>query len=300
MAELFNSFSNFLKTKFPNQKILKIPIAAGFSCPNRDGFLAKEGCIFCDAYASGPIRTGHWTIERQIENYMDLHPGRKYIAYFQSHSNTYGPCQELLRKCNIVFRYADIVGLSIGTRPDAISDSVFSLLEELKQRTYLTIELGLQSIHPRSLVFLNRNHTYLQFLAAFQKLKNLNIDTVIHLIIGIPGETRRHMLATINEMNRLKPQGIKFHLLHILKGTALNRLFQETPFPLLSQDEYCATLIYLLERLAPDIVIHRLSAEREKEIFIAPAWALNKQAVLNQIKLQMQTSGTFQGKKYKN
>jgi radical SAM protein (TIGR01212 family) len=298
MNELFNSFSGFLKKKFPGQKILKIPINAGFTCPNRDGFFSKEGCIFCDSFAAGPIRTAQWSIEQQIEKYIAVHPGKKYIAYFQSHSNTYGSIAELRRKFEIVFKYEDVIGLFIGTRPDIISDQAFVLLEELNQRLYLTVELGLQSIHAPSLLFLKRNHTYQQFLETFRKLQALKIDTVIHLIIGIPGETREHMRATIEAMNRLKPKGIKFHLLHVLKDTALYRQYLKAPFPLLNQDEYADLIVFLLGYLDPDIVIHRLTAEREKEIFYAPEWALNKQAVLNSIKLAMKKADTYQGRRF--
>lgn len=298
MDDLFNSFTGFLNKKYPGQKILKIPINAGFSCPNRDGFFSKEGCIFCDSFAAGPIRTAHSSIEQQIEKYIAVHPDKKYIAYFQSHSNTYGHISELRRKFEIVFKYENIVGLFIGTRPDIISAPAFLLLKELNQRIYLTVELGLQSIHAPSLLLLKRNHSYQQFLDTFQKLQALKIDTVIHLIIGIPGETREHMLATIEEMNRLKPKGIKFHLLHVLKNTALYRQYLKTPFSLLSQDEYGDLIVFLLEHLDPDIVIHRLTAEREREIFYAPEWALNKQAVLNSIKLKMKKADTFQGRRY--
>lgn len=298
MDDLFNSFTGFLNKKYPGQKILKIPINAGFSCPNRDGFFSKEGCIFCDSFAAGPIRTAHNSIEQQIEKYIAVHPDKKYIAYFQSHSNTYGHISELRRKFEIVFNYENIVGLFIGTRPDIISDPAFLLLKELNQRIYLTVELGLQSIHAPSLLLLKRNHSYQQFLDTFQKLQALKIDTVIHLIIGIPGETREHMLATIEEMNRLKPKGIKFHLLHVLKNTALYRQYLKTPFSLLSQDEYGDLIVFLIEHLDPDIVIHRLTAEREREIFYAPEWALNKQAVLNSIKLKMKKADTFQGHRY--
>jgi hypothetical protein len=296
MDESFNSFGGFLKRKFPGQKVLKIPVDAGFSCPNRDGLFSKEGCIFCDPFAAGPIRNARMSIEQQIERYMAVHPGRKYIAYFQSHSNTYGPVSELRRKYEIVFRYGNIVGLFIGTRPDVISDPAFLLLEELNQRLYLTVELGLQSIHARSLSLLQRNHTYPQFLETFQQLQAKKIDTVIHLIIGIPGESREHMLATIEEMNRLKPAGVKFHLLHVLKDTALHRRYLVKPFSLLSQDEYVELIVFLLEHLDPAIVIHRLTAEREREIFHAPEWALHKQAVLNAIKLKMKKTGAFQGR----
>jgi len=298
MNELYHSFTGFLKKKFPGQKIVKIPISAGFSCPNRDGSLSWAGCTFCDPFAAGPIHAAGMSIEQQIERYMANHPHKKYIAYFQAHSNTYGSVSELRSKFETVFKYEEIVGLFIGTRPDSISEQAFLLLQELNRRLYLTVELGLQSIHAQSLLLLNRNHTYPQFLEAYRKLQAMKIDTVVHLIIGIPGETCEHMLATIAEMNRLKPAGIKFHLLHILQGTALHREYLKKPFSLLSQDEYAERIAFLLDYLDPDIVIHRLTAEREKEIFFAPEWALNKQAVLSSIKERMQKTGAFQGRRY--
>jgi len=298
MNEPYHSFTGFLRKKFPGEKIVKIPIAAGLSCPNRDGSLSWAGCTFCDPYASGPLHAGGMSIERQIEGYMANHGGKKYIAYFQANSNTYGPVSELRRKFETVFKYPDIVGLFIGTRPDAISGPAFELLAELNGRLYLTVELGLQSIHAQSLQLLNRNHSYAQFLESYQKLQALKIDTVVHLIVGIPGETRADMLATIAEMNRLKPAGIKFHPLHVLRGTALQRQYLEKPFPLLGRDGFVKRIALLLEYLDPDIVIHRLTAEREKELFVAPEWALNKQAVLAAIRLRLRQTSTFQGRRY--
>jgi len=298
MNDPYNSLAGFLKKKFPGQKILKIPLHGGFACPNKDGSIGKEGCVFCDAYAAGPIRSAGWSIERQLETYMAAHPGKKYIAYFQSHSNTYGPVSAVRSKLEVVFKYENVVGLAVGTRPDMLPEPILSLLEQLGRRLYLTVELGLQSIHESSLQRLNRNHTYPQFLASYQKLQTMKIDTVIHLIVGIPGESREDMLATIEEINRLKPSGIKLHLLHILKDTALYRQYLSAPFPLLGQEEYTRLIVFLLDHLDPGIVVHRLSAEREKEIFFAPLWALNKQAVLNSIRLQMKQTGAFQGRHF--
>lgn len=295
MNEPFYSFQLFIKNKFPGVKVLKIPIHAGLSCPNRDGTLSTAGCIFCDRYAAGPIRSGSWPIAQQIESYIRHHPGLKYIAYFQSHSNTYGPEPELRRKYEIVFRYADVVGLAIGTRPDAISAPVFSLLEELNRRIYLSVELGLQSIHEKSLLLLNRNHSFPQFLLAFHELRARGIDVVVHLIVGIPGETRAHMLDTVEAMNRLMPSGVKLHLLHVLKGTELYSRYVRSPFPLLDQEEYTDIIVDLLEHLDPRIVIHRLTADRDGELFVAPGWALNKPSVLNSIREKMKARGSVQG-----
>jgi uncharacterized protein len=298
MDELFNSFGGFLKKKFPGLKISKIPIHAGFSCPNRDGTLSKKGCVFCDRFAAGPLHTASWSIEKQIELYMHNHPQKKYIAYFQSYCNTYGPIGELKQKYESIFSYGDIVGLFIGTRPDTISLPALALLETLSHRIYLTVELGLQSIHEQSLLFLNRNHTYGQFLNAFHELEAREIETVVHLIVGIPGETREQMRQTIAAMNQLKPAGIKLHLLHILRDTELYDRYIRSPFPLLGQEEYSDIVSDLLEHLDPGIVVHRLSAEREKEIFFAPEWALNKLAVLRSIHEKLKTNGSCQGSKF--
>ncbi|MCK4835993.1 MAG: TIGR01212 family radical SAM protein, partial [Candidatus Aminicenantes bacterium] len=199
MNEPYYSFNNYLKKKFPGQKVRKIPINAGFSCPNKDGTLSRKGCIFCDAYGSGPVKTFRLSISQQIDRFIENHPGIKYIAYYQANTNTHGPVSELKKKYEMVFSYPDIVGLFIGTRPDAISEDTYPLLEDLNDRIYISIELGLQSIHEKSLVFLNRNHSYSRFLDTFPQLKKRNIDVVVHLIVGIPGENRKLMLETIKE-----------------------------------------------------------------------------------------------------
>jgi radical SAM protein (TIGR01212 family) len=296
MDEPFHSFSAFLKTKFPDSKVLKIPINAGFSCPNRDGTLSGSGCIFCDRFASGPVAMAGWPIEKQIAAHIRRHPGKKFIAYFQSHCNTYGTVPELRRKYEIVFRYGEIVGLFIGTRPDAVQEPVLALLEEMNRRIYLSVELGLQSAHAQSLALLNRNHTYEQFANTFRELRSRKIAVVVHLIIGIPGETIEHMRATIAAMNALKPAGVKFHLLHVLRDTELQAWHSRSPLPLLSQEEYADIISDLLERLDPAIVVHRLTADREKELFIAPHWAQNKAEVLRAIRQKMKLRGAFQGR----
>ena len=296
MDEPFHSFSAFLKHKFPGSKVLKIPIDAGFSCPNRDGTLSSAGCIFCDRYAAGPVATAGWTIERQITTHIRRYPARKFIAYFQSYCNTYGAVPELRRKYGTVFGYKEIVGLFIGTRPDALPGPVLDLLQDMGRRIYLCVELGLQTVHARSLALLNRNHTYEQFEKSFHELRARKIDVVVHLIVGIPGETLEDMRATITAMNVLQPAGVKFHLLHVLKDTELQAQHSGSPLPLLSQEGYADIISDLLERLDPAIVIHRLTADRERGLFIAPLWALNKPAVLNSIRNKMKLKKTFQGR----
>lgn len=294
----YNSFNTFLRKKFNNQKIRKIPINADISCPNKDGTISRKGCIFCDEYGSGPITGYQLSIEEQIRAYIGGRTYMKYLAYFQAHSNTSASIDELRKKYNIIFDFPQIVGLFIGTRPDSISPEAYPLLEELNQKTYLTVELGLQSIHAKSLDFLHRNHTYEQFLETFNNLRQRNIEVVVHLIVGIPGETRDDILETIQEMNRIKPTGIKFHLMHVLHNTPLYNLYQAQKFKLLEQGEYVELIIDILERLDPEIIIHRMNGERNKEIYYAPLWATDKNRVLLDIQRRMRERDTRQGKYY--
>jgi radical SAM protein (TIGR01212 family) len=296
MQEPYNSFSSYLKKRFKNQKIRKIPINAGFSCPNKNGRLSDSGCIFCDVYGSGPIKMYKMSIPQQIRGFIGNHTQFKYIAYYQAHSNTNAPVEKLKKKYEIIFDFKEIVGLFIGTRPDSIEPEVYNLLESLNRRTYLSVELGLQSVHAKSLDYLNRNHTYGQFLETFSRLKEKQIDVVVHLIVGIPGEDKKHLLATIQEMNRLKPAGIKFHLLHVLRNTRLFDLYKKGELNLLERDEYIDLIITMLENLDPSIVIHRLTGERDKEIFYAPQWAMEKGKVIQLIRNRMAERQTYQGK----
>jgi radical SAM protein (TIGR01212 family) len=300
MDEPYKSFNSLLREKFNYRKVIKIPVNAGFLCPNKNGKLSETGCVFCDAYGSGPIKSFDMSISAQIEKYIKNHPGCKYIAYYQAHSNTYAPVSELKQKYEIIFNYEDIVGLFIGTRPDCIADEVYPLLERLNEKTYLSVELGLQSIHAGSLRYLNRNHTYENFLETFSKLKDRNIDVVVHLIIGVPGENNKKMLDTVTEMNRIKPAGIKFHLLHILDNSPLHEEFKKEKLRLLEMEEYTCLMALLLENLDPEIVIHRLTGERDREIFIAPRWAQRKINVINSIKAKMKKRNTYQGRLFKS
>ncbi len=293
MSERYNSFHSFLQRKF-HQTVRKIPLNAGNSCPNKDGRISKEGCIFCDTFGSGPIRHFDLPIEEQIKSVIEKSKDSRFIAYYQAHSNTSAPVEDLRKQYEIIFSFPQIVGLFIGTRPDCIAEDVYPLLEEMNRRIYLTVELGLQSTHEKSLRFLNRNHTYDRFLVTFEKLKRRNIDCVVHLILGIPGESLADMLETVGEMNRLKPAGIKFHLMHVLKNTHLFDLYEKEAFLLPGKDEYVEWVVTVLEHLDPSIVIHRLTGERDREIFHAPLWALDKNGVLLSIRKKMEEKDTWQ------
>ena len=296
----YNSFNSFLKRKFPGEKIRKIPVNAGFPCPNKNGNISDEGCIFCDAYGSGPIKTFNESIRKQIELFTSANKGKKFIAYYQAHSNTYAAPEELEEKYNIIFEYKDIVGLFIGTRPDSIAENVFPILQRISEKTYLCVELGLQSIHEKSLTFLNRNHSYEIFLDTFKKLNTSGIDVIVHLIIGIPGESKKDMHDTIREINRFKPAGVKFHLLHVLKNTELFNMYERGEVKLMEKDKYVRTIIDLLSELDRDIVIHRLTGDRDIEIFHAPEWAIDRAPVISAIQKRMEKLDIFQGQSVKD
>jgi len=296
MNELYYSADRYWRERFAGQKILKIPLNAGFSCPNKDGTLSTSGCIFCDPLGAGPLQTNSLTLEKQIVCFIAAHPGKKYVAYFQAHSNTYAPVAELKKKFSAIFSFPDILGLSIGTRPDTINKDVLALLGQLRQRTYVAVELGLQSVHDRSLRFLNRNHSYAQFLTACDQLRSQRIDIIVHLILGIPGEKPEDVWATVAEMNRLQPAGIKVHPLHVLRETPLFEIYQQGKITLLTKEEYIALLIGVIERLRPEIAIHRLTGERERQLFHAPKWALNKWDVLHSLHRKMKEKATHQGR----
>jgi hypothetical protein len=296
MDERVHSFAAFLKKKFPGQMVRKIPIDAGFTCPNRDGTLGRDGCVFCDPHAAGPLATAGWAIERQIELRLRRAPATSYIAYFQANCNTHGAPGELRRRYEAALGRPRIVGLAVATRPDALPAPVLELLQEMAGRTWLSVELGLQSIHEASLAWLRRRHTYAQFLSAFVELRRRGIDVVVHLIVGIPGETRADMRATVAAMNELRPAGVKFHLLHVLRGAELQARHERGELPLLSREEYVDIMCDLLERLAPGIVVHRLAVDREAGMFVAPGWARDKAAVLRALAVEMRRRGACQGR----
>lgn len=232
--------------------------------------------------------------------FTSVNKGRKFIAYYQAHSNTYASREELEEKYNIIFEYKDIVGLFIGTRPDSIAGDIYTLLEKIGEKTYLSVELGLQSVHEKSLKLLNRNHSYKTFLETFYKLKSSGIDVIVHLIVGIPGESRKDMHDTIREINRIKPSGIKFHLLHVLKDTELFNMYERGEVKLMKKDEYINTIVELLSELDKNIVVHRLTGDRDTEIFHAPEWTLDKVSVISSIHKRMDELNIHQGQLIKS
>lgn len=287
--------------KIFGEKTIKLSIDGNFTCPNRDDNISSRGCIFCSEKGSGDFTFSGKTITEQIVE-QKLFMSKKwksstYIAYFQNYSNTYDTVDNLRKKFYEALSCENIKGIAIATRPDCISEEIADFLEELNHVTFLWVEMGLQSIHGKTAEFIRRGFTFEQFNNAVDILKRRNIRTVIHLIIGLPGETPGQMLNSVNYISNLDIWGVKIHMLHILKNTDLAEFFEENPFKILTREEYVNLVCDALEILKKEIVVHRLTGDGKKSDLIEPAWTLNKLKVLSDIDKQLKNRGSFQGKK---
>lgn len=295
----YNSLDASLKEMF-GEKIYKISLDGGMTCPNRDGLLGTRGCIFCSNGGSGEFAEKHRPdINTQIElakkRVSSKHTGSRYLAYFQSHTNTYAPVSYLEPLFTQAITHPDIAGLSIATRPDCLSDEVLSLLKQLRTKKPVWVELGLQTIHEESAVFIRRGYPLSCFLDALERIKRAGLFAVVHVILGLPGETKEMMFETIRFLGRLPIDGIKLQLLHILEGTDLGSLYRQKPFPLFSLEEYTELICDCISQLPPSIVIHRISGDGPKNLLIAPKWSANKRLVLNTITRRLKERGIYQG-----
>ena len=293
----------FYKKKF-NTKVCKISLNAGFSCPNKDGKVGIGGCIFCSKLGSGDyagdVKLDLVSQFNQVKDIMSKKwPNTKYIGYFQANTNTYADVNILKDYYETILKLDDVIGLSIATRPDAISNEVLEYLTELNKRTYLTIELGLQSMHDKTLKYINRGHDLKCFEECFKRLKSKGLNIVVHIINGLPYETKGMMIDTVKYLNKLGIDGIKIHMLHILKDTNLALLYEKEKFHVLSKDEYVDIVISQLEYLNEDIVIHRITGDPSIDDLIEPKWLIKKFCVLNDIDKEMVKRDTYQGKKIK-
>ena len=284
--------------KLFNEKIIKVSLNAGFSCPH----LKSGGCIYCSKIGSGEyagdIKDGLVTQFNKVKKVMNKKwPTGKYIGYFQARTNTYAPLNVLKEKYETILKIDNVIGLAIATRPDSITDECLEYLSELNKRTYLTIELGLQTIHEKTAKLINRGHDLKCFTKMVKKLREKNIDVVVHIINGLPFETKEMMIETVKYLNDLDIQGIKIHMLQILKDTKLEKLYQENPFKLLTKEEYIEIVCEQLQYLNAEIVIHRLPGDPKKEDLIAPNWVIKKIDVLNGIDKYMAKNDIIQGQK---
>ncbi|MEG2813960.1 MAG: TIGR01212 family radical SAM protein [Oscillospiraceae bacterium] len=296
----YHTFSYELKQLF-NKKIVKISLDASLSCPNIDGKKGFGGCTYCSEFGSGDfviekqsdIKT---QLEKGIEKSKSKHSNAQYIAYFQAHSNTYAPLKTLKNLFETALNFDGIVGLSIATRADCLEDDVLEYLSELNKRTYLVVELGLQTIFDKTAENINRCHTYAEFIIGFEKLKKLNIKTCIHIINGLPYETADMMLETAKAINSLNPYSIKIHSLHILKNTRLALQFAKENFDMLNLSNYVNIVCDQIELINPEIVIERITGDGDKANLVAPLWSANKLNVMNSIDKELAKRDSYQGK----
>lgn len=299
----YHTLDYFYKQKF-NCKVFKISLNAGFSCPNIDGTLSNKGCAYCSKSGSGEyggnpnddLITQFNSVKKMM---LKKWKSAKYIGYFQARTNTYGNLEELKEKYETILKEDNVVGLSISTRPDSISDECLDYLEKLNKKTFLTVELGLQTIHKKTSLLINRCHTLECFDEMVKKLKERNIFVVVHIINGLPYETKEMMIETVKHLNNLNIDGIKIHMLNILKNTELAKMYEKNNFHILSEKEYIDIVCDQLEYLNEKIVIQRLTGDPCASELIQPKWTLKKINVLNGIDKELVRRDSFQGKKLK-
>ena len=296
----YNSLSDHLKEKL-GAKTVKLSVHAGFSCPNRDGKISRGGCIFCSGSGSGDFAPpADMPIDKQLElsrqRISAKWPDAKYIAYFQAFTNTYAPVDVLEKKYNEALSCPWISGIAIATRPDCMGDGVADLLKDISEKTYLWVEFGLQTSREDTAELINRGYKNEVYLDAMEKMKKRGIETVTHIILGLPGETREDMRNSVTFAAEAHTDGIKLQLLHVIRGTRLHEMYMENPFHIMTRDEYTDTVIDMIEHLPPEIVIHRLTGDGNRNELVLPNWSMDKRGVLNEIHRKMKLYESYQGK----
>ena len=299
----YHTWNYHLHRKF-GCKVFKVALNGGFTCPNIDGSKGTGGCIYCSGgsgdFAGDPTHS-ILTQFSEVKTKMHLKwKEAKYIPYFQAHTNTYAPASVLRERFEPVLAQENVVGISIATRADCLADDVLEYLSELNARTYLIVELGLQTIFDETGEKINRCHTYSDFLEGYEKLRARNINVCVHLIDGLPGETKEMMVQSAREVARLKPHCVKLHLLHVLKGTRLAEMYANGDFSLMTLEDYVETIVNQLEVFPEETVIQRLTGDGGRDSLIGPKWSLKKFVVLNEIDKLMIKRDTYQGAKSKN
>lgn len=298
----YQTYNYYLRHRF-GKKVFKVPLNVDLGCPNRDGTKGTGGCIFCSAKMSGDfagnpcddIKTQFNEIKEKMHHKWQE---GLYIPYFQAGSNTYADVEVLREMYYTALSFDNVVGLSIATRADCITEEIADLLQELSKKTYLVVELGLQSIHDKTAELCNRCHTYEDFLKGFKLLKEKNINICVHIINGLPYESREMMIETAQAVGKLGIHSIKIHLLHILKGTKLAQMYEKGDFQALSREEYVDIVCEQLERLPKDVIIQRVTGDGAKDELIAPLWSLKKFCVMNEIDKKMARENLYQGDRF--
>ena len=303
MSELvkpYRAFGDFLKETF-GVKVYKVSIHAGFTCPNRDGTLGSGGCIYCNNRGFSPnVRRESMSVSQQIEtgisHLQKRYKAKKFIAYFQAYTNTYGPYEKLRQFYEEAFEHPDIVGLSVGTRPDCLEDDVIELLAGYAERYHVWIELGLQSMHDETLERINRKHDVAAFVDAVQRIRrHPKLHICAHIILGLPGETRDMMLQSATFLSDLGVHGIKIHLLHVLRDTPLEEMYNRGELRVFNMNEYVTLVCDYLELMDPDMVVQRLTADGPGDILVAPRWCMEKKKTMDRIAKEMLKRNTRQG-----
>jgi len=302
LGKPYHSLDFMLKERF-GEKVYKVTLNGGMSCPNRDGTLGNGGCIFCSAGGSGDFAASRELsiteqIDSQIAQLSSKRPMEKYIAYFQAYTNTYAPISYLEKIFTEAIHHPSVVALSVGTRPDCLGDEVIALLSRLNRQKPVWIELGLQTIHENTASYIRRGYKLPCFEKAVKALRQEHIEVIVHTILGLPFETKEDILATMQYLNRQDIQGIKLQLLHVLRGTDLAEDYLQNRFSVYTKEEYLEILIACLEHLRPDLVIHRVTGDGPKNLLIAPLWASRKREVLNTLHHTMKERGAYQGRLY--
>ncbi len=296
----FHTWNYEMREHF-GEKVFKVMLDAGFTCPNRDGSIAIGGCTFCSARGSGDFAGSRRDdLVTQFNTIRDKQhqkwPNAKYIGYFQAYTNTYAPVEELREMYEVILQQPGVVGLSIATRPDCLPDDVIEYLADLNKRTYLWLEMGLQTIHEETSTLINRAHDTECFTDAVNKLRKHHIRTCAHIIYGLPGETHDMMMATGTAVAGMDVQGIKIHLLHLMKKTPMVKQYEAGLLRFLDQDEYIQLVVDTLELLPPDMIIHRLTGDAPRDLLIGPMWSQKKWEVLNAFDDELAKRNSWQGK----
>lgn len=297
----YNQFSEHLKDRF-GEKVYKVTLDAGFTCPNRDGMLSKEGCIFCDSGGSfSQLYSNELDIKEQLETGISKIKKRfkatKFLSYFQAYSNTYKPLDELEQIYDAAFN-KEVVGISIGTRPDCVDEKKLDLISKYTYDYYTWIEYGLQSMHNKSLKYINRGHDFSSFEKACRLTKERNINICAHVILGLPTESKEDMLETARMIASMGLEGVKIHLLCVLEGSKLADIHKQKPISMLEEDEYVELVCDFLELLPPSMTIHRLAGNGLKSIMLAPGWLAKKWIVLNKIDRELERRNSYQGLRF--
>lgn len=297
----YHTLDYFFKEKF-GRKVAKIPLSGGFTCPNRDGTKGTGGCIYCSANLSGEFAgDAHDSIPVQYAKITEMMSKKwnntAYMPYFQTGTGTYAPAEKLERLYYEALSLPGAVGLSIATRPDCIGKDVLKLLSDVSKKTYLTVELGLQSVHDSTGEIINRKSSFSEFENTFGSLKELGIDVCVHLINGLPGETREMMMQSVKTVSDMRPWSLKLHLLHVIRGTVCEKMYREGRFDVFEKEDYVDLICDQLEIIHPDIVMQRLTGDGERSELVAPLWSIRKFEVLNSIDAEMKRRNAFQGDK---